>query len=103
MDTSINFKVNNPPLIGVPISGSLQRGRQMNRSKDLYELALEKANECARLIPDRVPSQNTSIMLFGLLLAREELQGYKRTADDQELSDRVNSWIDPKLKFKGES
>jgi hypothetical protein len=68
----------------------------------LFELASEKANEYLRLIPDYTPSQYSAIALFGLLLAKEELQGYKRTAEDQELSDRVNSWIDPRLKFTGE-
>jgi hypothetical protein len=47
-------------------------------------------------------SQHGAIALFGLLLAKEQMQGYERTKEDQELSDRVNSWIDPKLKFKGE-
>jgi|694.fasta_scaffold15447_5 hypothetical protein len=71
----------------------------------LYELAAEKANEYIQLIPNYpycLSSQHGAIALFGLLLAKEQMQGYERTKEDQELSDRVNSWIDPKLKFKGE-
>jgi hypothetical protein len=73
-----------------------------NKRQKLYKLAVEKATEYERMVPDRTTSQHTAIALFGLLLAREELEGCKRTTDEQELSDRVNSWIDPRLKFTGE-
>jgi hypothetical protein len=68
----------------------------------VYVLAAEKANEFLPLIADFSVSKYQKVAQFGLILAKEEMYGYKRTTDDQELSDRINSWIDPKLKFKGE-
>jgi hypothetical protein len=47
----------------------------------LYELAAEKANEYIQLIPNYpycLSSQHGAIALFGLLLAKEQMQGYER-------------------------
>jgi hypothetical protein len=38
-------------------------------------------------------------IMENLIALKKELYGYKRNAEDQGLSDRVNSWIDPKRKF----